>query len=99
MLPFHDYFTSYQAILPCTITAVDKRVFYVVGTGDLEIEVPNSKCPTSILLKDILYAPNMGIIIVSISHIAKAGNAVIFKDNICEIQNKLNKVISTIPAS
>ena len=99
ILSFHDHFTSYQAILLYTITAIDKRVFYAVGIGNLKIEVPNNKCPISILLKDILYAPNMGITIVSINCIAKAGNIVTFKNNICKIQNKSNKVIGTIPAS
>ena len=74
-------------------------MFYAVGTGDPEIEVPNGKYPTSILLKDILHAPDMGITIVSISRIAKAGNAVTFKDNVCKIQNKSNKVIGIILAS
>jgi hypothetical protein len=85
MSPFQDHFVSYHAISPRMIVAADKQTFYAVGTGDLKIEVPNGKSLTPIMLRDILHAPDMGITIVSISRIAKAGYAVTFKDNACQI--------------
>jgi hypothetical protein len=99
MSPFRDRFKSYREIPPHAIAAADKRVFHAIGTGDLEIEVPNGKSSTSILLKDVLHAPKMGTTIVSVNRIAKAGYAVTFKDNTCQIRNKSNKVIGMIPAS
>ena len=99
MSPFRDHFTSYKEISLCVITAADKRVFYAIGTGDLKIEVPNGESLTPILLRDVLHAPDMGITIVSISHIAKAGYVVTFKNNSCQIKDKSDKVIGTIPAS
>ncbi len=99
MSPFHDRFKSYCKIPPHAITATDKRIFYAVGSGNLEIEVPNGTCPTLITLKDVLHAPDMDLTIVSISCIAKADYSVTFKDNICQIRDKVNKVIGTIPAS
>ena len=99
MSPFRDRFTSYKEISPRAITAADKRVFYAIGTGDLKIEVPNGESLTPITLRDVLHAPDMGITIVSISRIAKAGYAVTFKDNTCQIRDKSDKVIGTIPAS
>ena len=99
MSPFRDRFTSYKEIPPRAITAADKRVFYAIGTGDLKIEVPNGESLTPITLKDVLHAPDMGITIVSVSRIAKAGYAVTFKDNACQIRDKSDKVIGTIPAS
>jgi hypothetical protein len=89
----------HRAIPPRSIMAADKRTFYAVGTGDLKIEVPNGESLTPILLKDVLHAPDMGITIVSISRIAKAGYAVTFKDNACQIRNKSDRVVGTIPAS
>jgi hypothetical protein len=41
----------------------------------------------------------MGITIVSISCIIKAGYSVIFKDDTCQIRDKSDSVIGTIPAS
>jgi hypothetical protein len=99
MLPFHNCFASYCQIVLHIIAAADKWTFYAIGTGDLKIEVPNGKSPTCILLKDILYAPNMGLTVVFINHIAKARYAVTFKDDTCQIQNKSNKHIGVIPAS
>ncbi len=99
MSPFRDRFKSYHKIPPRVITAADKRVFYTVGLRDLEIEVPNGTCPTLILLKDVLHAPDMGLTIVSISRIAKARYSVTFKDNICQIQDKADKVVGMIPAT
>ena len=96
---FRDHFISYKEIPPHVITAADKRVFYAIGTGDLKIEVPNGESLTPIMLRDVLHAPDMGITIVSISCIAKAGYVVTFKNNSCQIKDKSDKVIGTIPAS
>jgi hypothetical protein len=99
MSPFRDRFLNYQAIEPRAIAAANKGVFYAVGTGDLRIEVPHGECSTPILLKDVFHAPEMGLTIVSIDRICKAGNSVTFKDGTCTIKNKANKVIGVIPAS
>src|SRR5260221_6608614 len=99
MTPFRKHFITYQAIEPRAILAADKGVFYAVGTGDLRIKVPDGESSTPILLKDVLHAPDMGLTIVSIDRICKAGNSVIFKDDTCTIRNKNNKVIGVIPAS
>src|SRR6266581_8006836 len=99
MSPFRDRFQTYQAIEPRAISAANKRIFYAIGTGDLRIEVPHGESSTPIILKDVLHAPEMGLTIVSIDRICKAGNSVMFKDDICTIKNKDNKVIGIIPAS
>ena len=99
MSPYHKCFKTYHAIPLQAITAVDKRVFYAVRMGDLEIEVPNGTSPTLITLKDVLHAPDMGITIVSINRITKAGYSVTFNVDTCQIQDKSSKVIGTIPAS
>jgi len=41
----------------------------------------------------------MGITIVSVNRIAKAGYSVTFKENTCQIRNKAGKLIGTITAS
>jgi len=74
-------------------------VFYTVGTGDLRIEVPNGKSSTPILLKDVFHAPDMGITVVSIDRITKAGYLVVFQAGTCKIKRPNGTVIGTIPAS
>ena len=99
MSPFCHRFTNYRTIPPRAITAANNRVFYAIGTGDLQIDVPNGSATTPILLRDTLHAPEMTLTIISISRITRAGNSVTFKDKSCEIKNMSGKVIGTIPAT
>jgi transposase InsO family protein len=99
MSPFRDRFVSYKTIPPRAITAADKRVFYAIGVGDLKVEVPNGKSTTSVLLRDALHAPDMGLTIVSISRITSAGHSVSFEGQSCRIKNKTGALIGDIPAS
>ena len=99
MSPLRNCFVTYQEITLRPITAADKRVFYVIGLGDIVIDVPNGESSTQITLKDVLHAPDMGATIVSISRIAKAGFSVCFEGQSCKIKDACNKVIGIIPAS
>src|SRR6267142_598588 len=99
MSPFSERFTKYRAIPPRPITAADKRIFYAVGTGDLRIEVPNGESSTPIILKDVLHAPDMGITIVAINCITKAGYTVLFDHECCKIRDKNNKHVGNILVS
>jgi len=99
MSPFCEWFLNYKAIKPHAILAANKQAFYAVGTGDLRIEVPDGKSSTPILLKDILHAPEMGLTIVSIDQITKAGYLVIFEASTCKIKHPNGTVIGTIPAT
>ena len=47
-------------------------------------------------MKDVLYAPAMGVTLVSISCITSAGSTVVFTGNICKILNGKKKVIGII---
>jgi hypothetical protein len=68
MSGYQHRFINYHTIPPKPITAADKCSFSAIGMGDMYITVPNSdKAPTCVLLKDILYAPSMGVTLVSIS--------------------------------
>ena len=53
---------------------------------------PNSQ----IRLKDVLYAPSMGVTLVSISRIASAGSTVVFTGEFCHIYNKDKALIGEI---
>jgi transposase InsO family protein len=99
MSPFPHRFTNLQSIPPRPITAANNRVFYATGAGDLKIDVPNGTSSTSITLKDALYAPDMGLTVVSISRIAAAGYSIAFEGKSCTIKNKSGKIVGDIPAS
>jgi hypothetical protein len=69
MSPFGERFANYKTIPSRPITTTDKRIFYAAGMGDLRIEVPNGEFSSSIVLKDVSHALDMGITIVSVSWI------------------------------
>ena len=97
--PSRQNFLTYRPINPRPITAADKRVFYAIGSGDLQIQVPNGTSTTPIVLRDALHAPDIGVTVVSIGRIAKAGYTVLFEGDRCKIINKNAKVIGDIPVS
>ena len=98
MSPFRERFTTYRDIPARPITAANNRVFYAVGAGDLEINVPNGASSTKVLLRDALYAPDMGLTVVSIGRIVKAGCTVQFEDGTCKIIRD-GHTIGNVPAS
>jgi transposase InsO family protein len=95
---FRERFTTYRDIPARPITAANNRVFYAIGTGDLEIDVPNGASSSKVLLRDALYAPDMGLTVVSIGHIVKAGCTVQFEDGTCKISRN-GRTIGNVPAS
>ena len=98
MSPYREQFVTYRDIPARPITAANNCVFYAVGAGDLQIQVPNGASSNKILLRDALYAPDMGLTVVSIGRIVKAGCSVQFEDGSCKIKCN-GSTIGSIPAS
>ena len=97
MSGFFHKFINFITVDPVPITAADKRVFQATGKGDIYVNIPNRNHLNSrILLKDVLYAPSMGVTLVSISQIASAGSTVVFTGNFCRIYNKGRTLIGEI---
>ena len=63
------------------------------------IDIPNGDTTSNILLKDVLYAPSMGVTLVSISCIATAESTVIFSGNNCRIFNNSKMLLRKIKMS
>ena len=99
MSPLMHKFTNYCPISPHPITAANKRIFYAIGTGDLQIDVPNGQSTTPVTLHDTLHAPDMALTIVSIGRILDSRYKVHFENKSCKIKNKSGKIIGDIPAS
>jgi hypothetical protein len=74
-------------------------VFYAIGVGNMEIDVPNDGSSTRVVLQDALHAPDMGPMIVSIGQIIRVGCVVLFEGDCCYIKNKKGKIIGKIPHS
>jgi len=63
------------------------------------IDIPNGDATLKILLKDVLYAPSMGVTLVSISRITAAGSTVVFSGDNCRIFNSVKTLIGKIEVS
>jgi len=90
MTPFKDRLINYTPIASRPITTTDKRVFHAIGKGDMRVRIPNGSTTTTILLKDVLYAPAMGVTIISISRVTAAGA------NFCRIFDPKHKRIGHV---
>jgi hypothetical protein len=76
--------------------AADKGVFYTIGPGDTQIQVPNGQKTMEVVLQDMLHAPDMGLMVVLVGHIANAGHAIALEGNNCKIKNRKD-IIGNIP--
>ena len=97
MSSYRGQFLDYKPIVPKPITAADNHTFHAIGKGDLMISLPNGKGHSCIRLRDVLYAPKMGITLVSISKLDLAGYAALFCDKHCQIFNAQKKRLGEVP--
>jgi len=99
MSSYLNLFQDFINITPKPITTADKHTFKATGKGNILITLPNGQSHTRILLKDVLYAPKMGLTLVSISHLTAAGYAVLFHENSYKIYDRKKKQLTKIPVS
>jgi len=68
MSGFCHRFINYIEIETVPITAADEQTFKAIGKGEMYVFLPNGEQPASrVLLKDVLFAPSMGVTLISIS--------------------------------
>jgi len=79
MTPSRHRLTNFQPIQPWGILAADKKHFEVIGKGDMFVQVPNGDKSKKMYVKDILYAPNLGVTLLSVARITQAGYTLHFK--------------------
>jgi hypothetical protein len=100
MSPYCKQFITYHEISARPITAANNEVFHAISMGDLEIQVPNGKASTKVLLKDALHASDLCLMVVSIGCIIKAGYDMEFIDGHCNIKRGPDDpIIGQIPVT
>ncbi|KIO14720.1 hypothetical protein M404DRAFT_17580 [Pisolithus tinctorius Marx 270] len=77
-MSYHSKFLDYKPIIHKPITTADNHTFHAIRKGNLGTPLPNGTAQTHIQLKDMLYAPKMGIMLISISKLDVAGYAALF---------------------
>jgi len=83
MIPSCHRLTNFQSIQPQGIFAADKKHFEAIGKRDMCIQVPNGDKSKEMYVKDVLYAPNLGVILLSVACITQAGYTLHFKQQGC----------------
>ncbi|THG93576.1 hypothetical protein EW026_g7695 [Hermanssonia centrifuga] len=97
MSPYRHHFIDFETITPKPIGAADNGTFKAIGKGNMYVDVPNSDKMSRVLLRDVLYAPNMGVTLVSVSRITATDCQVHFDNKCCCIYSLSKSVIGNIP--
>ena len=79
MSPYCAKFLNYTKIPTKNIYAADRRTFKALGKGDIYITVPRGSETMRVLLQDMLYAPAMSTMLVSITKITEVNHTVLLE--------------------
>ena len=85
MSSYKHKFINYVPIQTKVLTVANRGTFNATGKGDMHISMPNRQYTTRILLKDVLYAPKIGVTLISISKIDAAGFTSLFYQGFLKI--------------
>ena len=69
MIPSCHRLINFQPIQPQEILAADKKHFEAIGKEDMFVQVPNGDKSKKVYVKNMLYAPNLGVTLLSVIHI------------------------------
>ena len=97
MTPYRHLLSNYTAISPKSINAANKHTFQAIGCGDLKISVPMDNEKASITLKNVLFAPDIGMTLISIGLVDRAGYSATFGNGVCTIRDKTKRIVGKIP--
>ena len=82
-----ERFSEFRTITLKGVKAVDKTIFMATSIGHMKINIPNRRDSTAIMLKDMLYCPDLGYTLVSLAKCNAAGFIVTLKDKSCCIKD------------
>ncbi|GBE90151.1 hypothetical protein SCP_1801750 [Sparassis crispa] len=98
--PYRDTFTAFEATPPKPITAVDGRAFHATGQGTVALKVPNGDQWTTVMLQDVLYAPDIAFALISVARADAAGYSAIFEQGECHIISRSKgRIVGRIPSN
>ena len=73
---------------PVMITLGDNSTIPAIGQGRIQVRMNAGRCYEHAMLHDVLYVPDMGGNLLSVSHFARRGAEVRFKGNYCHIMDE-----------
>ena len=76
---------NYHSVNLPPIKTADGHSFAMVGKGDLKVKLPNGSDHTTMILKDVIYAPNLMFTLISVPHLDKADCLTMLDRGMCLI--------------
>ncbi|GBE86172.1 hypothetical protein SCP_0900490 [Sparassis crispa] len=99
MTPYRDSFVSFEPMPVKPITAADGRNFSAIGRGTVQLQIPNGEQMTTVLLEDVLYAPEIAFALISIARADAAGYSAMFEKGECRIYSRRqSRIIGRVPS-
>ena len=92
-----ERFSEFRTIEPKGVKAVDKTIFIATGIRCMKIDISNGRDSTTVILKDMLYFPDLGYTLVSLANCNTASFMVTLKDKSCCIKDTKGLKIGQIP--
>jgi len=83
-----EAFTNFKSIPLHPISIADNRILRAVGKGDITISIPNGKLSTQIILRNVLYSPDIAFTLISLSKADKGGYSTLIKNGKMELLDR-----------
>jgi len=99
MSPTKDWFISLKTIPLKPIKATDNTVFHANAMGNMKVAILNGTKDSHVILKDVLYCPDLAFTLVSLSQCDLAGYSALLKGQQCHIHNTQGTTVRQIPLS
>jgi hypothetical protein len=93
---YHDHFKSMRNIAPCPFNVVNGSSL-ATGIGNMTVTVSNGNSESELLLKGILFVPNLVYTLVLIGQPDTAGFTIKFGDGLCIIYDADGRTIGQVP--
>ncbi len=97
--PYCDEFQTYQEIPPKCFTTANNQDFMAVGQGEIWVNVPDGIDMSKMHLMKVLYSPEIGYTLISVSRLDQAGYTLTFGQGMCSIKDPDGNHIGSIPRS
>jgi Zinc knuckle len=95
--PYRNAVENFVKIPPKSFRAANKQSFKAVRTGEMTIDVPNGANILQLRLTEVLYSPEVGYMLVSVSRLDDKGFSMTFSGGKCTIKGPDGKGVGTVP--
>jgi len=97
--PHRSKFSKFRRIPDRTVKTSDGCTFRAIGKGDVRFNSPNGPGLKQVLLQDVIYAPKIPFMVISVNRLTKGKCFVLFENEVCTIKYPTGHVMATLSTS